>query len=430
MTQRQCVGVLLALAAMPARAADWPRFRGPNGTGIVADADLPVRWSDNNGILWKAAIAGVGHSSPVIGGGKLFAQSASADGRERWLLCLDAATGKRLWQQAAPGHPARIHRKNSLSSSTPALDGRRVFATFWDGSSARLCAFDLEGKRLWEQDLGGFESQHGFGLSPIAVEGKVIVNYDQDGSAELLAFDAATGKPAWRVPRRPFRACYSTPLVRDLPGGSRELVVVSTDAVTGYDAATGRENWHCNWPRTRMPLRTVGSPVVADGLIIAAAGDGSGDRLCIAVKPGAGDVTATNLAWQDRKAFPYVPSILAWGQHVYNVNDAGVASCHVARSGEILWQERLGGSVTASPVLAGGKVYAITDRGDVVVFTAATTFKLLGRSSLGEAVSATPAIADNRLYIRGSKHLFCIGKEGAAGAHPGAEGTGGGGSRQ
>jgi outer membrane protein assembly factor BamB len=425
MSRRRAVGLFLAVLAGSAVAADWPRFRGPNGTGASDDADLPVQWSAGQGVLWKAALPGVGHSSPVVAGGKVYLQSASEDGRQRLLLCLDAGSGKELWRYQTPAQRGHTHTRNTLASSTPAVEGRRVFAVFWDGRGVRLAAFDTKGSCLWQRDLGPFRSQHGPGFSPVVVDGMVMVNNDQDGSAELLAFDAASGKPMWRSQRQAYRACYSTPFVRDLPGGGRELLVVSTAAISGYDPATGEEHWHCNWPPARMPLRTVSSAVLADGVIVATAGDGAGDRLCVAVKPGVtGDVTATNLLWEDRKAFPYVPSVLAHGKHVYSVNDAGFAACHVARTGEMVWQHRLGPGVTASPVLAGGKVFAVTEDGEVVVYRAAPRFELLGRSRLGEPVYASPAVADNRLYVRGTRHLFCIGKAaaGSAGQEGGAAG--------
>jgi outer membrane protein assembly factor BamB len=401
----------LGVAFVPAGASDWPRFRGPNGTGVAADTGVPVRWTEQDGVLWKVPIPGVGHSSPVIGGGRVFLQSASADGDARWLLCLDAATGKTLWRQEAPGRRAKINTKNSLASSTPALDGERVYAAFWDGQNITLCAYDFRGERAWSRDLGGFKSQHGAGFSPIVVDDLVILSDDQDGAAVLLALDARTGKTRWQAARKAYRACYSTPFVLEREGG-KELIVVSTAAVTGYDPRTGAENWHCDWPTARMPLRTVSSPVLADGLIIATAGDGQGDRLAIGVKPGGrGDVTATNRAWEDRKTLPYVPSPLALGEHVYTVNDKGFAACHVARTGALVWQQdRLSGPVTASPVLVDGKVYAVAEDGSVYVFAAAPTFKLLAKNSVGEPVSASPAVADNRLYIRGQNHLFCIGQ--------------------
>jgi outer membrane protein assembly factor BamB len=400
--------VALTLSVRTARADDWPRFRGPNGTGIV-DAVLPVRWTPDN-ILWKTALPGVGHSSAVIGGGKVFLQSASADGRSRYLLCLDAAGGKLLWQKEVPGASARMHKKNSLASSTPALDSERVYAAFWDGEKISLVAHDYRGKLIWQKDLGGFKSQHGAGFSPIVVDGRVVLVNDQDGSAAVVAFDWRTGAPLWRADRKAYRACYSTPFVRETASG-KELIVVSTAAISGYDLDTGSEKWYCTWPNARMPLRTVSSPILAAGLVIATAGDGAGDRLCIAVKPGGrGDVTDAARIWEDRKAFPYVPSLLAQDDFIYSVNDAGVASCHRAASGEVIWQERLGGAVTASPLLAAGKVYAATEAGEVFVFEAATSYKLLARNKIGEPVFATPAVADGRMFIRGREHLFCIGE--------------------
>jgi outer membrane protein assembly factor BamB len=410
-TLRRLIPALAALAGttLPAATADWPRFRGPNGTG-TADGPVPVRWTATD-VLWKTPLPGIGHSSPVLGSGRVFAQSAAKDGSARWLLCLDAANGKVLWKQEAPARKAHINPRNSLASSTPAIDGERVYAVFWDGDNVSLAAYDYQGAALWQRDLGGFKSQHGPAFSPVVVDGKVVVCDDQDGSAVLLAFDARSGKPVWQVQRKAYRACYSVPFVRDT-GAGKELIVVTTAAVSGYDPASGAEKWFCTWPHpARMPLRTVSSPILADGLVIATAGDGGGDRLCIAVKPGGhGDVTADARAWVDRKAFPYVPSLLSQGEYIFSVNDAGLAACFRAATGEAVWQERLGSPVTASPILAGSKVYVVAEDGSVFVFEAGPAYKLLARNEVGEPVSATPAAEGGRLYIRGQNHLFCIGK--------------------
>jgi outer membrane protein assembly factor BamB len=406
----------LALSCGLAGAADWPRFRGPNGTGVAADKDVPVQWTAEDGPLWKVPIPGKGNSSPVIVGKRLFLQSASDDAKERMLLCLDAVTGKILWTRTVSGGPAPPRglgpkNQNTLASSTPAVEEDRVFALFWDGKAVSLQAFGVEGEPLWKQDLGPFKSQHGPGFSPMTHDGKVFVVNDQDGSAELLAFDARTGKGVWEAKRKPFRACYSTPFVRATEGGTTELVVSTTAGVTGYDPKTGAENWSYTWSFTRMPLRTVASSIAADGLVFAHAGDGDGSRHLIAVRLGGkGDVTGTNLVWENRKVFPYVPCMLASGDYLYSVNDAGTAACHAARTGEEVWSKRLAGPVTASPILVDGKVYAIDESGEVYVFEAAPTFKLLAKNSVGESVLSSPAVADNRMYIRGREHLFCIAK--------------------
>jgi outer membrane protein assembly factor BamB len=337
-------------------------------------------------------------------------QSASADGRQRWLICLDAATGTKRWQQEAPGTRSRMHPRNTLASSTPAADGKHVFAVFWDGQDIQLCAYDYDGKRLWKRDLGGFRSQHGPGLSPVADDGRVFLNNDQDGSARLLAFDVQTGVPLWEAERKAFRTCYSTPLLHPRPGGDKELIVASTAGITGYDPKTGKVKWDFSWVFEGKPLRTVASPVLAGELVVASSGDGDGSRHTIAVRmPGAGQDQA-KMVWERLKAVPYVPCMLAFEGHLYSVTDQGVAVCRVAATGEEVWTERLCKAVSASPVLIHGKVYVPAEDGKVYLFAATTTFKRLAANNLGEPIMASPAVADNRLYIRGKQHLFCIAK--------------------
>lgn len=407
---------LLFLASLCglAHAADWPRFRGPNGAGTAADKDVPVKWADEN-LLWKTAIPGVGHSSPIVCRGRVFLQSASEDGKERWLISLDAASGQILWKTPSSGRNAKKHTLNSLASSTPATDGQRVYAAFWDGKDIHLGAFDFkDGKPIWEKDLGSFTSQHGVGHSPMLIDGKVFLANDQDGSARLLAFDANSGDKVWEVERKPYRTCYSTPILRVRPDGEKELIVASTAGITAYNPVDGKPNWWYTWSFSGMALRTVGSPILTNGLVVATSGDGSGARDTIAVKLGdKGDVTADNLAWENRKNYPfaYVPCLLAHGEYVFNVHDKGIASCHLTSSGEEVWNERLDAAgFTASPILVDGKVYAVANNGSVYVYEAAAKFKLLAKNTVGEHVSSTPAVADNRLFIRGIEHLFCIGK--------------------
>ncbi len=194
--------------------------------------------------------------------------------------------------------------------------------------------------------------------------------------------------------------------------GHTELIVVTTAGITSFDLKDGSENWNFVWKFDAMALRTVSSPILTQGLVLATSGDGKGPRHMIAVKAGdKGDVSKTNLVWENKRDFPYVPGLLAHGEHIYSVNDRGIAACHVAKTGQRVWSERLRSSMTASPVLIDGKVYAAGEDGRVYVFEAATKFNLLGESSVGEKVSASPAVADNRLYLRGETHLFCIGKK-------------------
>jgi outer membrane protein assembly factor BamB len=400
--------ILLAAGSFAAAGSDWPRFRGPNGTGASPDKDVPLKWSAADGVLWKTPLPGSGNSSPIVSGGRIFLQSSSP--AERSLVCLDAGTGKVLWTRSLPGQRARMHPKNTLASGTPASDGERVYVASWDGKDLILVAYSIAGDLVWRRDLGAFTSQHGAAHSPVVEGGRVFLADDQDGSAVVLAYDAASGRPLWRTERKAFRACYSTPFVRPT-GSGMELVVASTAGVTAYDPESGAVNWNCDWTFPKKPLRTVASPVAGAGLIFANAGDGDGSRDMIAVQPGSkGDGSAGKVVWQESKSFPYVPSLIADGNYLFSVTDNGIAACHQAQTGKRIWSERLGGPVSASPVLVGDRIYAAGEDGQIYVFAAAGTYKLLAKNSLDEPVMATPAVADGRLYIRGKDNLFCVGK--------------------
>ncbi len=392
-------------------AGNWPRFRGPNGTGVAADKQIPVEWTDQN-VLWKVAIPGKGYSSPIVWNDRIFLQTASDDARERSLLCLDARNGQTVWTQAFPGSKVKIHKYSSYASGTPATDGERIYCLIWDGKDLLLTAHDFNGKLQWQRDLGTHTSQHGAGHSPMVHDGRLYLAHDQDGDAVVYCLDAKTGKTVWEAKRKPFRACYSTPILHDRTDGSKELLVGSTAGLTAYDPAGGKEFWTFSWDfHGGMALRTVASPIVVDGMVLQTGGDGSGLRHAIGVKLGGkGDVSQTHLAWENTRDLPYVPTMLGQGEYVYSVNDAGFAACHVARTGKEIWSVRLNAKMTASPVLIDGKIYAVADDGKVFVFAAAPEFKLLARNTIGEAVSASPAVANERLYVRGHQHLFCIGK--------------------
>ena len=246
-------------------------------------------------------------------------------------------------------------------------------------------------------------------------DGLVIVNNDQDGESTLQAFHAKTGKPAWATKRKAYRACYSTPFILETKNGP-ELVVGST---AGSDALQpgrrqGAVALHLDSSPTTGALRTVGSPVAADGMVFLGSGDGDGSRAMIAVKlEGKGDVSKTNLAWDKETGTPYVPSPLVHQGHVYTVTDAGAAVCYEAKSGEEKWRSCRAWPRRSrrSPLLIDGKIFAIDEKGEVYVFAAkADKYELVAKNKLGEAVSATPAVANGRLYVRGAKHLICVGK--------------------
>ncbi len=400
---RICLLALLFVA--PALAEDWARFRGPNGTGVSTDKTIPVKWAKKD-ILFRAEIPGAGHSSPIVVGKRVYLLSATDEAR--LVLCYDALSGKKLWEKSVSGGKGKMaDRRSSLASSTPCSDGERLICSFWDGKRVSLHAYDFDGGELWTKDLGSFTSQHGPGFSPIVVGGKVIINLDHDKSAVLQAFDAKTGKLAWQVDRPAFRSCYSTPFLLG-EGKDQRLIVASTAGISAY-SLDGIRSWGYEWSFHAKPLRTVASPIAADGMIFACAGDGSGDRAMIAVKPDTIAGKAT-LVWSKDSGTPYVPTLLAKDGHLYGVNDKGLALCFEAKSGKVVWKSRLSGDVYASPVLIDDKVYTIDEKGVCHVFAPEPkALRVLARNEVGEPVFSTPAVANGRLYIRGKSHLICVG---------------------
>jgi outer membrane protein assembly factor BamB len=410
--------LVTVLVCLPLWAGNWPRFRGINGMGVSDDKDIPIRFDQQDGVLWKVAMPGPGNSSPVVWGDRVLLQSSSSDGKQRVLMCLDAARGRALWSRSIAARKAHINPKNSWASSTPATDGDIVVNAFWDGKDVSLAAYDFQGKRLWLHNLGLFTSQHGPGASPIIFGNKVLFANDQDGTSVLLALDKKTGEIVWKAPRDAYRACYSAPFILERPGARPQLVVTSTTSIRSYDPDNGTVLWSYLWKFTaKMPLRTTGSSILANGMMFACAGDGGGDRHMIALRLGEASGNQAPgklhpaLAWENKKDFPYVPTMLTRGGNLYFVNDRGYAGCFLAETGQQVWFHRLPeATFTASPVLIDGKIYAPSEEGDVYVIAAEPAYRLLAKNTLGERIRATPAVANNRLYIRGQNHLFCIGK--------------------
>lgn len=400
--------LLFTAILTPALGADWSRFRGPNGSG-VAEGALPA--IDPKKPLWKIEIPGRGAGSPIVVGDKVLLQTASKDGKTRSLLCLNAADGTTIWKKDLPGTTGTTHAKNTLASSTPASDGQSIYCTWWDGSGVSLHAYDMNGSEKWQASLGGYVSQHGPGMSPVLYDGLVFVNVDDDQRAELVAYDAKTGEKKWQTPRKSYRASYSTPFILKRGDGPAELVLGTTTAITSYEPATGKVNWNYDipWPAGMMPLRVIGHPVYASGLIVMSCGDGGGSRYMVAINP---EKKTPAKVWELSRETPYVPCMLVKGDLLFWVTDKqGLGCCADAKTGKVLWSERLfGKEVTSSPILVGDDVLAIGEDGELVVFKAAREFESIARVKLGEGVYASPAVANGKVFIRGTSHLFCFGK--------------------
>jgi len=382
----------------------WPRWRGPSGQGIAVGSGYPDSWSATDGVQWRTAVPGRGHSSPIVWKDRVFLTTGYEDGRAA-VLAFRRSDGKLLWETAAPDTTAeKLHRKNSPASATPSTDGKRVYAFF---GNKGLMAVDLDGRLLWHRSLGTFANYHGTAGSPLLHRGRLVLFQDHKGGAFVAAFDAATGRPRWRTERQG-TVGWGTPVAVRV-GGREEIVVNGQHRVVAYDPDSGRDLWSCRG----TTMEVIPTPVVGHGLVFCSSGR-AGPTL--AIRPGGrGDVSDTHVAWKEVKGSPFVPSPLLHGDYLYVVNDmASVATCFRAATGEAVWQGRLGEAqregFSSSPVYADGRVFFTNDDGETFVLRAGPEFEVLRVNRLGASVLASPALVDGRFYFRTDRELLAIGR--------------------
>ncbi|MFP6632966.1 MAG: PQQ-binding-like beta-propeller repeat protein [Planctomycetota bacterium] len=420
--------LLLMLAALPldgpqAAAENWQSWRGPRGDGTSSEKELPEKWNGRTGenIAWKVALPGVGHASPITWEDRIFTVSTLEATGERLLLCLNRKDGSLRWRQKVFKGPLEtIHRLNSRASSTPATDGKLVFAAFLkvDGrtipapnvSAPRLitpgtilvAAYDLKGGEKWVVEIGDFISAHGFNACPIIYSDLLIINGDHDGDGYIAALERNTGKVRWKIDRKNKTRSYVTPIIREIDGRT-QMVLSGSKSVASYDPATGKEHWFIDGPTEQFV-----ASMVYDGKLLFITG-GYPARHILAIRPdGRGNVTDTHIAWRTNRGAAYVPSPIVEGAYFLIVSDNGIASCFEAKSGKRLWMERLGGGHSASTVSAGGLVYFVSDKGVTTVVRPGSKFDVISKNELGERCSSSPAISAGTIYIRGHKNLFAI----------------------
>jgi outer membrane protein assembly factor BamB len=389
-------------------AQEWPRFRGPNGSGLGAASPLPARWAAAD-FEWKARLPGSGHSSPVLWGARLVVTAADTAAGRFSVLGFHADTGALLWQRDYPAPQHALHRNNTYASASAAADRQQVYLPRLQDGRLWLTALTLEGAPVWEVDLGGFNTEHGLGHSPIVHDGHVFLAQDHDDVGRIVALEAATGRRVWEVPRSAGRADYSVPCFFSAAATGPVLVFNSQeDGINGVDPRTGTVVWR--FERV-LRMRSVSSPIAAGDLVFSTCGSGGGGHYLVALRPPSPGHPDPSVAYQIRKAAPYVPTPLALGHHLFLWNDGGIVTCAQLTTGTPIWQERVGGNFFSSPVATDGKLINVSTTGEVVVVGAADSYVLLGRTPLGEACHATPAIARGRLYVRTLTQLVCLGPE-------------------
>ncbi|HEX5445102.1 MAG TPA: PQQ-binding-like beta-propeller repeat protein [Pirellulales bacterium] len=407
------LALFLLGAAGPARAENWPGWRGPRGDGTSEEQNIPTHWDGTTGdnIAWKVEVPGTGHASPVVWEDRILLASCLEEKQDRILLCLDRRTGETLWRKSVLQSPLeKKHHLNSYASSTPATDGRQIYVTFLEASQAgaaggarmAVAAYDFSGNQQWLVRPGPFSSVHGYCSCPVLFEDKVIVNGDHDGEAYLVALDRRTGKTLWKVPRENKTRSYSTPIIRTIDGRC-QMILSGSKSVASYDPHDGSRHWIIDGPTEQF----VASVVYNGGLVFLTAG--FPEHHILAIRPdGHGNVTETHIAWRSTENTSYVPSPIAVGDYFLVVSDEGIASCYRSY-GQRVWKKRLGPHFSASLTAAAGLVYFLSGEGVTTIVRPDDQYQQLAKNALGEACYASPAISQGQIFLRGEKHLYAIG---------------------
>jgi outer membrane protein assembly factor BamB len=430
MTFRRSLSTLFVfvLAALPASAGNWPQWRGPTGNSVSTEKGLPLTWSDEKGVVWKCPLPGEGASTPAVWGDAVFVTCQK--GEDLLLLKIDKGSGKVAWQRkvgsgvivrktAKPRGEQKFHTLQNLASPSPVTDGKLVFAHFGNGD---LAAYDFDGKQLWhrnlQKDYGNFTIWWGHANSPVLYKGLVITVCMQDSLGDLqekaidsyvVAFDQKTGEPRWRTLRNTHATAeecdaYTTPIFHE-KDGKVEMIVMGGRQLDAYDPATGKQLWY-------LPIaignRTITGPTLGDGIVYATCGM---RKDLVAVKlGGSGQLPESAITWRTTDSTPDSPCPVVVNGLLFVVSDGGIVRCLDAKTGAEKWKERIPGDYKASPLAADGRVYFVNLAGRCTVLAAAEKFEKLAENQLNDATIASPAVADGKIYLRGKKALYCIGK--------------------
>jgi len=421
---RAILTTAFAFLACGAAGAGWPEFRGPFGNGHAAPpgarpAGLPLRWSETENVRWKTAIPHRGWSTPVVLGGQVWLTTATTDGRDFFAICLDAATGRIVFNQRlfhADDPEPLGNNVNCYASPSPAIEPGRVYVHF--GSYGTACLDTATRKVLWQRTDLPCRHYRGPGSSVVLYRDLVILTFDGVDAQYLAALDKKTGRTVWKThrttqwndldangqPKREgdFRKAFSTPLVFEV-GGQPQMVSPGSKACYAYDPRTGEELWKVRHTAHTAVLR----PVFAGGLAIFCTGLG-GPQLWAVRPDGRGDVTATHVAWKARARAPRTPSPIVVDDLLYVVSDDGLATCLEVATGREVWRQRLGGNYAASPIYADGRLYFCSQQGKTTVLRPGRTCRVLATNRLAGGFMASPAVAGRALFLRTRTHLYRI----------------------
>lgn len=406
MIPRQLFGVLLVLTMTPwLWSANWPAWRGPAGTGISTETNLPLKWSPTENVTWKTPLPGEGNSTPITWNDRVFLTCPVNQGKVRRLICLDRSDGRVLWQHDVPfAQKETTHRDNPFCSGSAATDGRLVYASF---GSAGVLACDFKGNVVWHKSLGKLTHVFGQATTPVLYRNLLIVHRGPGEPTHLVALDRRSGKTVWTTPEagknHNLYGSWSTPVIHRV-GDHDELIVSMPREIKGYDPATGKQLWKCGGLGTEVYTM----PGVGEGLVVGISGH-NGPALCMKLG-GTGDLTTSNRLWLTPRNQQRVGSCVIHDGHVYLANATGIAQCLDARTGKEIWAERLGGTLWGTMLLAAKRLYVTNKEGDVFVLNASPKFKLLARNRMGEHMKATVAPSDGQVFVRTYQTIYCIGQ--------------------
>lgn len=377
---------------------------------------MPTSWSEHSNVVWKATVPGDAWSSPIVWRDNVYVTTTTENGTLCHVLCFERLNGKILWaRQVFEQTPLRKEGKNSYATPTPVTDGDRVFAVFGDGS---IVALTSNGRVLWENRDVKFYSQHGLGSSPVLHGDLLIMAYDGSSQgadkkvgwqtpwdqSSIVALDKTNGKLRWKAQRGLSRIAHVTPNI--LKQNGKELLISGAgDVVQGFDLATGQRLWSA----TSKGEGVVPSIVIGNGLIFSASG--YGDPAIRAVRPPARPGEEAQIAWEQKKGVPAISSFVHKSPYLFAITDGGIASCLKSDTGEIVWQERVGGKHAASPIIAENRIYFLSEEGETTIIEAGPQFNVVARNKLAGPIQASMAVSQKQLYIRAQNHLYCIGKK-------------------
>ncbi len=405
-----CLLTLLVFAlpcSLPAEQANWPEFRGPAGDGRADAAKLPLA-IDQSVVQWQTPIHGKGWSSPVVWGNQIWLTTATEDGTQMSVVCVDRSSGKVLHDLVVIENeePEFCHPMNSYASPTPVIEQGRLYVHF--GSYGTLCLDTADASILWRRDDLKCDHFRGPASSPILYDGKLFVAFDGVDVQFVVALDSKTGETVWKAEREiqygtdvgDQKKAYGTAEVIRL-GDQDQLVYPSAVATIAYDPATGESLWIVYHDGMNASAR----PILSDGMLLITNGSGG----MVAVRPdGIGNITDTHIAWSSKKSVSKKASPIVVDGLVYLISDDGIASCRQLRDGKILWQQRLAGSYAASPIYADGKIYLFSVEGMIVTLKSGREFQVLAETELGDGFMASPAVVGNQLILRSKSMLYSV----------------------